>query len=93
MKKLVLTFALLNISTTAFAHGNPFSMTADSITAAAEKFEKEEAASMPLYTGVKGWPNADKIQVKVYLSNNTTINYLCSMMNMGGSDMMMCDKQ
>ncbi len=93
MKKLALTFVLLTISATAFAHGNPFSMTADSISAAAEKFEKEEAGSMKQFTGVKGWPVADKIQVKVYLSNNATINYLCFMVNMGGNDMMMCDKQ
>ena len=80
-------------SSSAWAHGNKFSMTAEAISAAGEKFEVDEKASLKLFTGVKGWLDGDKVQVKVYLSDNTTVGYTCAMMEMNGDDdMMMCSR-
>lgn len=84
---LVILFATL-IPAVSFAHGNKLAMTSESIAVVAEKFEKEEGPSLPDVTGVKGWPDAANIQVKVYLTNNRTVSYTCMMMN----NAIMCDK-
>ena len=89
MKKITLVaVTVLLVSSFAFAHGNKLAMSAESISVVAEKFEKEEAPSLPDVIGVKGWPDADKIQVRVYLTNNRTVSYTCHMMN----NQIMCAK-
>ena len=93
MKEVFLTIGLLVISINSFAAKLAPAMTSDAIVAATEEFEKNEKASVPKYTGIKGWPNGNNYAVKVFLDGSNTITYSCGMMTMGGSDMMMCDKK
>lgn len=82
MKKLILFFALtLNlVSGFAFAHGNNLSMSADSLALVAEMYEKEFAANLKTFSGVKVWPAEHMIYVKVYHDNNTkSVQYHCHM--------------
>jgi hypothetical protein len=94
MKKLSLVVIIMSALAplSAFAHGTAISMAAEAVTQAAELFETHEAASLPLFTGIKGWPDQDKLQVKVYLSNNTTMQYTCTMADTGGQHVITCAK-
>jgi hypothetical protein len=92
MKNFFLLAVLALLPAASFAHGTNIAMTAEAITTAGEKFETDEAASLPLFTGVKGWTSADKILVKVYLSNNTAVNYTCSMVMVGNDHKTSCEK-
>ncbi|MDZ4676351.1 MAG: hypothetical protein SGI74_02485 [Oligoflexia bacterium] len=85
-KLLVVTALFLPVIS--FAHGNKASMTAASIVVATEKFEKDYAAQLVNYTGVKGWPEGAKVQVKIYLTNSKVIGYSCHMMGTN----VMCDR-
>ena len=89
MKKLLALLATFTVLTPAisFAHGDKFDMVKDSIAMVYPIFKAGHAADLPNFTGVKGWPDQDKILVKVYLSTNTTVNYSCMMMP---DDTMMC---
>ncbi len=92
MKQFVGFFILVS-SLSAFAEDSAPKTTSEAISVATDKFVSEESSSMKLYTGIKGWPNGSATLVRVYLNNNTSINYSCAKMNMGGGEMMMCDKQ
>ena len=90
---LVVSFAVIAFPVLALAHGNKIDITGDGIAAALKKFETEETSHAANFSGVKGWMDADKIMVKVYLSDNSAITYTCTMMEMnGGDDMFTCVK-
>ncbi len=95
MKKTVwMLFAAAILPTLALAHGNKIDMTGDGIVAALSKFSKEETAQTANFSGVKGWLDADKIMVKVYLAANANITYACTMTEAGeGEHMFNCIKQ
>jgi hypothetical protein len=94
MRKLSLAFLILSALSpmSAFAHGTAVAMTAEAVANAGEIFEKNEPASLPLFTGMKGWLDQDKIQVKVYLSSNSAIQYTCTMADVGGTHVITCTK-
>ena len=94
MKKVSLVVILLSafVPVTSFAHGTAISMTAEAMTQVGELFEANDAKSLPLYTGMKGWPDQNNILVKVYLSNNTTMQYSCTMQDQGGQHVITCVK-
>lgn len=93
MKSLLTGVLLSAFVSGAFAAESVPTMTAKAIAAATEEFEKNDAASLLSYTGVKGWPNGNSYAVKVYLDKNNSVNYSCAMMTMNGHEHMMCDKQ
>jgi hypothetical protein len=95
MNKLIFgILATLAFCPSAFAHGDKLDMTGDGISEALKKFQAEEAAQAGHFAGVKGWLDADKIMVKIYLSNNSAVIYSCSLMEMGGGSdhMVTCTK-
>jgi hypothetical protein len=78
--KSLLTAALLLLPTAVFAHGNNLAMTADSLSMTAEMFEKEFPANLKTYSGVKAWPDANMIYVKIYYEANAKfVQYHCMM--------------
>lgn len=84
---------LTAIPVVAFAHGNKVGGTGKAIEAALEKFGQEENHTVvDGFLGVKGWPDQDKVQVKIYLPNNAFIQYSCVEHEMNGSEMIMCAK-
>ncbi len=93
MKQLILGLSIMASSLSLFAADSAPKTTGEAISVATDKFISEESGSVSLYAGIKGWPSGSATLVRVYLSNNTSINYSCAKMNMGGGEMMMCDKQ
>jgi hypothetical protein len=96
MKRTITMFSLAMllgvVPVAALAHGTKLSMTKEAINAALDKFSKEETASVNGFVGVKGWPDGHNIMVKIYLGNNTTVQYTCMEHEMENAEMWMCEK-
>lgn len=95
MRILLISLIASVLPLSAFAHGDKIAMAAEGIAAGLKKFEADNADQVAGFAGVKGWIDADKVMVKVYLPNSASMTYGCAMMEMGGGqpDMFTCVKQ
>ncbi len=77
--KFIATVAAFSafISASAFAHGDLIEMTTVSVKEGLAQFKKDHPEHATHFTGVKAWPVGSDIKLKMYLPDNTTINYTC----------------
>jgi hypothetical protein len=92
MKKFILILIL--VPSFAFAQGSNIELVESAVSAALAKFSEEEnKKAVDAFNAVKSWVSGAQIKVKVYYNANAnTIDYVCEMMNHGGTEMMMCSK-
>lgn len=76
MKILAIALSLI-ASTSAFAHGTSVDMTGASISVALSQLKVDHPEHVAHFQGVKGWPEGDLINVKIYLPDNATVVYVC----------------
>lgn len=65
------------VSLTALAHGDLVEMTTVSVKQGLAQFKVDHPEHASHFTGVKAWPVGSDIKLKIYLPDNTTINYTC----------------
>lgn len=65
------------VSLTALAHGDLIEMTTVSVKQGLAQFKFDHPEHAMHFTGVKAWPVGSDIKLKIYMPDNTTINYTC----------------
>ena len=90
--KSIFASLIFVLSFSAWAHPKKTDATVHAIQTVIEKFNREEAASLPRYQGLKAGPDRDRYSVRIYLTQNVTLLYSCYEHVMNGQEMMMCDK-
>jgi hypothetical protein len=83
-----LMIALSLVGTVSFADNS--TKIEDAVKAAKTQFQSDDPTTAATVTDVKAVENGSEIDVTFSLPNNKTQMYMCSSMNMGGQDMMMC---
>ncbi len=77
--KLILAMALLAIPTVSFAHGSKVKVLQEGTDVALEQVQTQENdGTQERVTGVKSWFSGEAVRVRVYLTNNDTLEYHCA---------------
>ena len=85
--------SLFSLSVGAFAHGTKVEATLHGVQSAIEVFKSAETKEVQeTFTGVKGWPSGSNIKVKVYLTGDKTLDYVCTEDHSGHHEVMTCVK-
>jgi len=81
----------------ALAHGSAIDLAKDSAVVAIDLFKSTNSAdTVKLFNGIKAWPSAGEIKVKIYLNNeaNDTVRYTCGMQHFDdGTETVACALQ
>ena len=64
-------------SSVAMAHGDIVDMTIASVTQGLAQLKVDHPEHIAHFQGVKAWPSADKIELKIYLPDNASVSYTC----------------
>ena len=91
--KTILTMLVVLLPLVAFGHGSVIELTNLSASGALEKFQAEESEeTLDAFNGIKAWPSADMIKVKVYLKETDTLVYSCKMEHSDEGEILVCQK-
>lgn len=95
MKKIVLSFAFFALPSVGFAHGNIFSTTTDSVSAAIVKFQTEDRSIVDAYKGLRAWHSGAVVKVRFYYGDdNASLLYQCEMKHYeNGEEEIICSEQ